>query len=202
MELVTASSLPPAAVDAVREIYEDAFDPRLRSSFENLLADPMFVLLDGGQPQGFAVLRALGPTGWIFLRYFAAGRRGQGVGSRLWVALAARLASDGYTRIIWDVEDPDEPGAEDAEDRRRRIVFYTRLGGAVLPVPDYHMPDGDQAFPMRLLAADLGVSGSSSSEEPIVDDELRRVVTAVFRWRYRLDEGHPLVVAALASAGR
>ena len=205
MKVVTAKELSTESLEGVRRIFEDAFDARLRSSFDNLLADQVYVLLDGDEPQGFAVLRVLGPTSWIFLRYYAVGRRGRGLGSRFWRLLTQRLAEEGHTRIIWDVEHPAEPGAEDVEIRERRIVFYTRLGGNVLPVRDFRWPDGDTSLPMVLMAAELRPTSELASpaepSPPVVGEDLRQVVMAVYRYRYGFDEQDPVVQSTLAASG-
>ena len=201
MKVVTADELSAESLEEVRRIFEDAFDARLRSSFDNLLADQMYVLIDGAEPQGFAVLRVLGPTPWIFLRYYAVGRRGGGLGSRFWRLLTQRLAEAGHTRIIWDVEHPAEPGAEDVEIRERRIVFYTRLGGNVLPVKDFRWPDGDTELPMVLMAAELAPRSEHEPAPPVVGDDLRQVVKAVYRYRYGFDEQHPVVRSTLTASG-
>ena len=96
---------------AVRAIYEDAFPEDLRADFESLLVDRLVVRLSpAGAPEGLAVLRPLGDTGWVFLRYYAVGVRGGGVGTAMLGELAAMLADEGSTLLVWDVEDPDEPG--------------------------------------------------------------------------------------------
>jgi hypothetical protein len=201
VEVVTAKELSTESLEGVQRIFEDAFDARLRSSFDNLLADQVYVLLDGDEPQGFAVLRVLGPTPWIFLRYYAVGRRGLGLGSRFWKLLTQRLAAEGHTRIIWDVEHPAEPGAEDVEIRERRIVFYTRLGGNVLPVKDFRWPDGDTELPMVLMAAELTSTPEREPAAPVVGEDLRQVVKAVYRYRYGFDEQDPVVQSTLAASG-
>lgn len=197
MRLVPAGELSGEALDSVRQIFEEAFSARLRSPFENLLADQMYVLTDGPLPRGFAVLRKLGPTPWIFLRYFAVGPRGQGVGAAFWTQLVQHLAETGYTRIVWDVEDPSEDGTDpdEAEIRLRRIAFYTRLGGVVLPVSDYREPEGQGSHPMLLMTADL----APPPDQPLTRADVRDIVINVYRYRYQLDERHPLTEAALRS---
>ena len=112
---------------AVRAIYEDAFPEDLRADFDSLLVDRLVVRVTGaGTPEGLAVLRPLGDTGWVFLRYYAVGVRGGGVGTAMLAELGALLAAEGRSLLVWDVEDPDEPGlaAHEVEEHRRRIAFY------------------------------------------------------------------------------
>ena len=60
-----------AQLAVVRAIYEDAFPADLRADFDSLLDDRLVVrVAEGGAPEGFAVLRPLGGTGGVFLRYY------------------------------------------------------------------------------------------------------------------------------------
>lgn len=223
--LVELSSLGAADVEAVRAIYEGAFPDELLAPFEDLLVDRMLVYLAGedgveredgrGVPVGLALVRDLvdaapagrGDTGWTFLRYFAAGRRGQGIGSALWAELTDRLRAEGRTRLVWDVEDPDEPGlaAHLVEEHRRRIVFYERLGGRLRPVRDY-LPPHDDGHAPRLLLMDQPLGpGAAGSEQvgqqvgPQVD--LRELVETVYALRYGVPADDPVVRRTLAASG-
>ncbi|NHC23179.1 GNAT family N-acetyltransferase [Nocardioides sp. IC4_145] len=193
--LVEAGSLPAGELAAVRAIYEGAFPDELQAPFEDLLVDRLLVHVDADGPAGLALVRDLGPTSWTFLRYYAVGRRGRGTGSAMWADLAALLAEEGRTRLVWDVEDPDEPGLSPAlvEEHRRRIVFYERLGGRLLPVRDYEPPHDDGHAP-RLLLMDVPLG--SGDEAP-----LRDVVEAVFRWRYGRTASDPVVRRTLEASG-
>lgn len=197
MTLVAVAGLTDAEVARVREIYESAFPDELTAPFEDLLADRLLVRVEDDGPTGFALVRDLGETGWTFLRYYAVGPRGRGVGSRMWADLTALLAAEGRTRLVWDVEDPDEPGLADhaVEEHRRRIVFYERLGGRLLPVREYFPPHDDGHAPALLLMdAPLG---APSGEGP----PLRDLVVGVYARRYGLAADHPAVRRTLAASG-
>lgn len=205
MSLRLLEELDADAVATVRRIYEDAFPAELRAPFDDLLVDRMLVWVDAaagdepGGPGGLALVRDLADTGWTFLRYYAVGRRGQGLGSRMFRALTDELAAEGRTRLVWDVEHPDEPGLPDAvvEEHRRRIVFYERLGGRVLPVREYRPPHEDgHAPPMLLLTADL--VPRSAPERP---EDVRAVVEAVYHHRYGRAPDDPAVQWTLAASG-
>jgi 2-(1,2-epoxy-1,2-dihydrophenyl)acetyl-CoA isomerase len=200
-DLIPAEVLPPADVERVRRIYESGFAPHLRAEFPSLLdgrrpGELAFALTGPGGPCGFAMLRPLGASGWIFLRYFVVdeAQRGQGLGTVLWEQLTGRLRAAGYALLVFDVEDPDEPGAEPEEVRirNRRITFYRRRGASVLSVTGYRTPHGDDQAgwtPMRLMAA-----GLADGEPPTATaDGLRAVVEAVYRHRWSLPPGHPQV---------
>jgi GNAT superfamily N-acetyltransferase len=199
VKLVDADSLRAAELEQVRGIYEDGFPPHLRASFDDLLADRAFALVDG-QPIGFAVLRPLASTGWVFLRFFVAASRGRGVGSLLWGHLTRTMADAGFTRMVHDVEDPAEPGVDQAEVvlRNRRIAFYERNGALLLPVAEYLPPHGDEEpHPLRLMAADL----NRSPTPPITGGGLRAVVEAVYEHRYGAAPDDPVVRRTLEASG-
>lgn len=196
MELVAAEALDADRLTALEALYEERFPGELRAPFGDLLRDQVVVLLDDdGRPGGFAVTRALSSTGWVFLRYFAVAARGKGVGSQLWVALCRRWAGAGYSRVLLDVEDPDEPG-EDAEEvavRHRRIAFYERLGVQMLPVTEYFPPHDDVPHRLRLMAA--------GTAAPFAGADLTAMVLAVYEHRYGLPPTDPAVQHTLRSSG-
>jgi GNAT superfamily N-acetyltransferase len=187
-----------AELSEVERIYTDGFDAHLRVPLENLLRDQAHVLV-GESPIGLAVLRQLGPTGWVFLRYFVAGSRGQGVGAQLWSHVTRAMAEAGYSRMVYDVEDPGEHLVEGTEVviRKRRIGFYERLGAQLLPVSGYLPPHGDDTHPMLLMAADL----DQAQTPPLDDEDLRRVVEAVYEHRYGLPANDPVVQHTLSESG-
>lgn len=201
--LLPYADLSPADRDRVREIYLGAFPEDLTAPFEDLLVDRLLVHRgEDAVPDALALVRDLVPdaasgepdTGWTFLRYFAAGPRGGGVGSRTFAALTGLLADEGRRLLVWDVEDPDEPGLDAAaiEEHTRRIAFYERNGARLLPVRGYHPPHEDGHAPaMRLMWATLG-----DTPEP----GLREVVVGVLRWRYGCDADHPAVRRCLTES--
>jgi hypothetical protein len=194
MTLVEAATLSPEHRGTVRAIYEDAFPDELRVPFDDLFVDRMLVLLDEMGPAGFALVRDLAETSWTFLRYYAVGRRGRGTGSAMWRLLTARLADEGRTRLIWDVEDPDEPSVSPdlVDEHRRRIVFYERLGGRLHPVRDY-LPPHDDGHAPHLLLMDTPLS-----DEP--DPPLRELVETVYLRRYGVPSDDPVVNRTLRAS--
>jgi hypothetical protein len=194
VNLVEAVTLTPAQRGTVRAIYEDAFPDELQVPFDDLFVDRMLVLLDDDGAAGFALVRDLAETRWTFLRYYAVGRRGRGTGSVMWRSLTALLAAEGRSRLIWDVEDPDETGLSPdvAAEHRRRIVFYERLGGRLQPVREYLPPHADGHAPQLLLM-----------DVPLVDEPdppLRELVETVYLRRYGVPaEDHAVRRTLLAS---
>jgi GNAT superfamily N-acetyltransferase len=206
--LEPVEALDAAAVDAVRRIYEDGFPARLRADFASLTdrrepGEAALALVRGRQPCGFAMLRRLGATGWTYLRYFVIEQRlrGRGLGGTMWDQLTARLRADGAVLLVFDVEDPGEPGCGPAESRVRagRVGFYQRHGAVVLPVRGYRTPlgnaDDDGWAPMLLMAAPVaaGVPAPGAGEA-------WAIVSAVYRHRWRLDPGHPQIAATQVAA--
>lgn len=195
MTLVSAATLSEDELEAVRAIYESAFPEELTVPFADLLVDRLLVRVEADGPTGFALVRDLGPTGWTFLRYYAVGRRGRGIGSLMWASLTSLLAAEGRTRLIWDVEDPDEAGVapELVEEHRRRIVFYERLGGRLLPVRDYFPPHDDGHAPaLRLMDQPLGPD--------VPDVPLRVLVEGVYDRRYGVPADSPVVRRTLEAS--
>jgi GNAT superfamily N-acetyltransferase len=207
-------TLPPRAVGDVRRIYEEGFPPHQRADFAEVSErrqgdESALALVRGGHPCGFAMLRSLGDTGWIYLRYFVVDRhqRGQGLGGVLWDQLAAWLRAAGFTLLVFDVDDPAEPGQEPGETsiRSRRIRFYERHGARLLPVTGYRTPhvaphagDPDWA-PMLLMAAILAADPASPRPGP-GDRWVRAVVDAVYRYRWELDPGDPRLAGVLINS--
>jgi GNAT superfamily N-acetyltransferase len=201
--LEPVEALDPAAVDAVRRIYEDGFPDRLRAGFASLTderepGEAALALVRGPRPCGFAMLRRLGVTGWTYLRYFVVDQRlrGQGLGGIMWELLTARLRAEDGTLLVFDVEDPGEPGCGPAEAqvRTRRVGFYERHGAVVLPVRGYRTPhrsaDGDGWTPMLLMAAPV-----AAGEPAPGAGQARAIVSAVYQHRWRLEPGHPRIAA-------
>lgn len=197
------AGLDPAGTEAARRIYETGFPPELSADFADLAsrAEPSetpLALVSGGHPCGFVMLRRLGDTGWIFLRYFVVDERlrGQGVGTIMWERLLAWVRAQGSPLMIFDVEDPGEPGCDPAEVtiRNRRISFYQGNGARLLPVTGYQTPHedphGDGWTPMLLMAAqsEPGVAGPG-------DEIVPAIVAAVYEHRWRLPPDHPRVRA-------
>jgi GNAT superfamily N-acetyltransferase len=197
MELIAAGALDAAALAATEEIYVGAFPEALRAPFADLLRDDTLALIDDARPVGLAVSRPLGPTGWVFLRYLAVAARGRGVGSQLWRHACDHWAGAGYSRVLLDVEDPDEDGIDPDEKalRQRRIVFYQRLGAALVPVHDFRPPQHDGVpHPLRLVTAGTGPG-------PVAAASVRDLVLAVYRYRYGLPADHPIVRRSLETGG-
>jgi GNAT superfamily N-acetyltransferase len=192
--LEPAETLSPAAMTGLRRIYEEGFPPHQRADFaavtvQREAGELALALVGGGQPYGFAMLRPLGGTGWVFLRYFVIdrARRGQGLGGLLWERLAAWLRDAGFTLLVFDIEDPDEPAEPDQTGPRfRRLRFYQRQGASLLPVTGYRAPhvapETSGWSPMLLMTAP--VSGRQAPPDP---GRARAIVEAVYRFRWQLE---------------
>jgi GNAT superfamily N-acetyltransferase len=204
--LEPVDGLSPAALAGLRRIYEDGFPPHQRDDFVAVTGqrrdgELALALVSGGQPAGFAMLRPLGDTGWVYLRYFVVdhGQRGQGLGGLLWELLTARLRETGFTLLVFDVDDPDEPGCGpgQSEVRVRRIRFYQRHGASLLPVTGYRAPDAAPESsgwsPMLLMTASL-----ADGRDALEGDRALAVAAAVYRFRWELAPGDFPVIGPLA----
>jgi len=122
-------------------------------------------------------------------------RRSQGLGRRFWRLLHPLLRAQAWpTRVVFEVEDPDEAAGAQAERviRQRRMAFWTACGARLLPAPGYVLPDytgSGVTEPMLLMA----------SSPPVDGGQLRQLVLAIYTDRYGLPPTDPLVRRALAS---
>lgn len=206
-QLVSADTLDAEQTHGLRQIYEGGFAEQLRAPWSEIVPDratneDALALVLGGEPVGFALVRALADTGRVFLRYLVIdGRqRGRGIGGILWQHLTAYVRRRGFSMLIWDVEHPDEPAIDpdEREVRLRRIGFYERLGGSLLPIGEYvnpHEHDGATLWvPMRLMATSL-----DGGTVPTDVRGLRQLALDVYAHRYRLG-GETAVVRATLDA--
>jgi len=121
-------------------------------------------------------------------------RRGQGLGGLLWEQLTARLKDAGFTLLVFDIDDPAEPGGEPGETglRFRRLRFYQRHGASLLPVTGYrapHVAPGTSGeSPMLLMTAPLS---APLADRPAATDpgQAGAIVAAVYRFRWQLEPG-------------
>ncbi|MDO9379549.1 MAG: GNAT family N-acetyltransferase [Nocardioidaceae bacterium] len=195
--LAPLETLDTAGQEAVRAVYEAGFPPHQASSWTSVTSErtadeEALAFVVDGTPVAFVLVRSLVPTDRLFLRYLVVdeARRGEGVGSRVWQHLVDHGRRLGASVLVWDLEHPDEAGVDPADTvlRRRRITFYERLGGVVLPVEDYTNPslaeDGHDGaeHPMLLMATSLGEdpSGVPTHDRAWVDGVVRDVDT--HRW--------------------
>lgn len=208
-ELVSADTLDAEQSLQLRHIYEGGFPELLRAPWDEigpgrLANEDSLALMSDGVPVGFALVRELADTGRIFLRYLVVDgeRRNRGIGAELWRQLTEFAAKRGFSLLIWDVEHPDEPEIEPEERsiRQRRIGFYERLGGSLLPIGEYVNPHEHQGethwVPMRLMATAL-----DGTPLPTDIGELRQLALDVYTYRYRLSDDSAAVRATLAAIG-
>lgn len=203
---VPLTELGAAGRERVREIFEEAFEPWDRDSFDALMRRAeaaeayVLVLCEGSVPVALAVLSWPGPEGWTYLEYLAvdAARRGGGLGGRLWRGIVDRLPRRA-PRMVMEIHDPaGAPAASgERETRERRQRFYERLGAVALPVRGYVMPGRDDpptAYPGLLLA------WSPDGALP-TGDEVLGVVRSLHHNAYGLPDGHPFTAAVLSNQG-
>ncbi len=144
---------------AAQVIYDAAFEADERVPWERLWAwivapgdniQPVFWAVSlAGEVVGLAVFGLFRRQNLGYLAYLATrpDLRGRGLGAWLCEQVFAalrRLAQAAHAGdpplVFWEVRRPeDAPDAAEAEQRRRRIAFYARLGAEPLPL-DYTCP--------------------------------------------------------------
>jgi ribosomal protein S18 acetylase RimI-like enzyme len=189
-ELLPLPAAERKTIDAVAGIYHSAFANDERVPFESLRA--WLARTGEANPSmiGAFVLgrKVIGMGSVVFFRSYRIGYlpylairnglRGGGYGSALvtglfeWVRERA-LETTGQEALLvfWDVRDPDEV-SDEAEKviRRRRIAFYRRLGGEVLPI-EYTYPPVSPGQPSvrSLLMARTFPAGIPLSRKDALD---------------------------------
>lgn len=146
----------PQLVKALNEVYTASFPPEQRADLAgelrslNLQRDALFVARENQAYLGFGILRWLPGCSLFALDYLAIHpqQRGRQLGSGLLADLKtfAFARSDG---LIFEVEPADE-----GSQAERRIAFYQRQGGRIIPGPQaYRIPNlaGSGSLPMWLM---------------------------------------------------
>ena len=185
----------PSADDLARDdawwsIYHESFPSSEREPHEVILRSVekgigrAIRAREDGQVVGLATIHLLRDPEAVFLVYLAveARRRGCGVGRQLFeeasaIGAAARRASSG---TVWEVDIPSR-GESPAEvlRRERRIRFFERCGGYVLPTLFQQPPvDGIAPVPMHLMYR------TEHGRELPKPDEVRRLVRALYFEKY------------------
>lgn len=149
MKLLPLRNLRPLDLSRARDIYDESFPAWEREDFEQVLERgtdegvQQYVCVVEDQIVGLATLSPLRSVGWHFLEYFALARdsRSQGLGSRFWSCIAARLDSP----VVIEVEHPTQPGitADEILIRLSRIRFWQRAGFTEIPAINYRVPRFD-----------------------------------------------------------
>ena len=164
-ECLTAEGL--AGDRAWAEIYQDSFPASEREPFGVIVESvrrgvgQALSARAGGETVALATTHLLKSPPVVFLVYLATAgtSRGRGRGGALleyaWRAGAERLAAEGSDALgmVWEVDAPSETrDAEELRVRERRIAFFGRHGGLLLPRPYAQPPvDGVAPVPMRLM---------------------------------------------------
>lgn len=167
------------------EIYRDSFPANERepaSVIVNSLLSHVGLAFRARQDQatiGIATTHLLHSPAAVFLVYLAIHRahRDAGLGGALleyaWTVSKARLREGGLDPLgmVWEVDGPElitDPA--EAILRERRILFFRRQGGVLVP-RRYHQPpvDGVAPIPMQLMFR----SNEQMPDEPTLDALVR-----------------------------
>lgn len=146
-----------------------------------------------GRTVGVASTHLLTRTATAFLVYLAVDpeHRGQNLGTTLWKfawnSASERLRNRGLAPrgMIWEVENPKTADSSlQAATRERRIRFFERMGGVLLPYRYVQPPVGGVAVPMSLMFR--GTMPNAA--------EIRRMVEAMYFEKYGAVNGIPSCV--------
>lgn len=147
-------------------IYEESFPESERESDAVILHSLRvgvgfaFRAREAGATVGLATIHLLRRPAAVFLVYLAAGsaQRGRGIGSGLFDYArqfgARRLNDEGHgpAGVVWEVDRPDlADGRQEGERCKRRIAFFGKSGGVVLPLPYAQPPLGQKPVKMHLM---------------------------------------------------
>jgi ribosomal protein S18 acetylase RimI-like enzyme len=198
-------STDPAALDAVRVIYESSFPPEERADFDGVAdavragARRLFVARDGdGAVAGFGVTRSMEPAGAHLLEYLAVaeGRRDGGLGGNLLDGVVGALRELGEAAVLLiEVEPADDGPDEQRPLRARRLGFYERHGARVVEcAPGYRAPRFDGPGELRYVLMWVPLA---DGVEPPRGEGLRAMVAALLVDGYGLDPDDRLVGAVL-----
>lgn len=137
--MIRLNDAPDAAtVEKIRELYEAAFPKSEKKPFalmvEKVGAGLMeMIAVEDGEGEFYGLAITVLHSDIMLLDYFAIAenKRGRGVGTEVLSLLRERYSDK---RFILEVEDPDEVGAQNREERVRRLGFYLRCGLSPLPM--------------------------------------------------------------------
>jgi len=193
-----------AADSALWQLYDSAFPSTER--------EPRSVILDtlrrgdgiavrarqGAHTVGLAFAHMLRHPPALFIVYLAVvpELRSRHIGAalfeELWTAGSKSYAARGTPAegMVWEVDVPERATSEQGlEQSRRRIAFFTRLGGKVLPGSYVQPPvDGVVSVPMHLMFR-------PARGKPLPDDAARSaLVRALYFEKYHGANGIPQAV--------
>lgn len=114
----------------------------------------------GGKTVGLALAHMLRHPPVLFIVYLAVAPelRSRHIGAalfeKLWEEGCRRYSETGLKAegMVWEVDIPERASGQGLEQGRRRIAFFQRLGGRLLPAPYFQPPvDGITPVPMHLM---------------------------------------------------
>lgn len=172
----------PACLD----LYHEAFPSNERHPDEVILQriksgeSFLYVAETKNQFAGFALLHDLTVVPFILLDYLAVHKdlRCQGYGSEL-LRFVREKCRKADTSLLVEAEDPDF--GDNRDERLRRIHFYQRNGGRMIPKINYLLPPLDQTFPteMKLMAF------KNDNQVELKKEQLFALVTALYKQLYK-----------------
>jgi GNAT superfamily N-acetyltransferase len=205
MEYRSLPQLAGVALEDFARIYEESLPAGEREPTDQVVAAiargdmVCFAAMDGEHLRGLSVLRMLrGPAEGIhFLVYLAVDKdyRSGGAGAKLLAACIEQLRPK--HGVVLEVEDSRDTHATNIDQRKARVAFYQRNGGAIVQgAPNYRVPDSahvDQTLTMQLMWIPSG------GMAVLTGDLLSACVVALLTQGYGLQANEPLVRANLSA---
>ena len=156
------------------------------------------------QVEGFAMFDYMGRRNLAYMSFFAVRGdvRGGGIGAAAFGAILAQITQDGQEvngkppdGLFWEVHPPDDPraDAQTQAQNQRRIAFYARQGGVVLPIL-YRTPSPTPTLPYvdySLMFAPIGLADAKIGKR-----SLRKIAHAALVDVYELPPDHEYVQRA------
>lgn len=171
---------------ACLELYHEAFPSNERHPDEVILqritsgSSILYVAETKDQFVGFALLHDLTVVPFVLLDYLAVQRdlRGKGYGSEM-LRFVREKCWQQDTFLLVEAEEPEF--GENQNDRLRRIHFYQRNGGCLIPKINYLLPPLDNTFPteMKLIVF------SQANHLELCKDRLIELVGALYEQLYK-----------------
>lgn len=194
LEIVQVTSVNSPDFPEAFQIYLDSFPPSERQPediIQERLANQIyqwFVAKVDEKVVAIALLYDLKGTDFILLDYLGTDKKyqGRGIGTELMNHII-KLAIASQKTLVIEVEHPDSD--ENAEEKRRRVKFYQRIGAKILNNVRYLLPPLSGELPTEMLLMVVPEYPGGKLSGSLVKQLIQQLYLEV----YRRDEGDRLL---------